>query len=112
MNRIRQLRELKKINQKELAQLISAKASSVCNWEKGSYKPNEQQILKLCEVFDCTPDYLLGYTDINLKQSLSEDNTITIYERGGGAKRFKVSPKKIAAIKALLDDDGTDDIDF
>ncbi len=57
---------------------------------------------------------LLGNPYINLIQEVrrKQSNIITVYGRGGGIKKYKVSPKQLKAIQALLDDDGTDDIEF
>ena len=112
MNRIKELRKQKRLAQKELAKQLEVNQSSLSEWEKGSYRPNEKQLLKLCDFFNCTSDYLLGYVDINLKEPESNDNTITVYGRDRGQKTYKVSAKRLAAIQALLEEDSSDDFDF
>ena len=113
MNRIKALRKEKKLKQNELARILNTNASSVCAWEKGLYKPNSEQTIKLAEYFQCSVDFLLGYSDVNLREPNGNENTITVYGRGTGKKIYKVSPKRLKAIQALLDeDDQSDDINF
>ena len=102
MNRIKQLREQKKLKRNELANLINAKASSVSEWEKGSYKPSETQMLKLCEFFNCTPDYLMGYSDINLKDNNSNKNKITLIGRNGIVEEYILSDEEMNAYQAIF----------
>lgn len=111
-NRLKELRKEKHLLQSTLAEKIGVTQSSISGWEKGLFKPNEEQQQKLCEIFNCTPDYLWGYVDINLKEPESNDNTITVYGRGTGKKVYKVSKKRLEAIQALLDEDSSDDVDF
>ena len=58
--RLKESRKIKKISQKQLANIIGTNNSSVCDWECGRTEPNIEMILKLAIYFDVTTDYLLG----------------------------------------------------
>lgn len=60
--RIKASRENKGLLQSELAKMIGEKSAGVIsNWEQDVSKPNANKIIKLCEVLDVSPAYLLDY---------------------------------------------------
>jgi transcriptional regulator with XRE-family HTH domain len=59
MNRIKILREEKKMTQQELADKISGAKSTIAMYEKGDRKPSMDVLIKLSKIFDCSIDYLL-----------------------------------------------------
>ncbi|MDE7162898.1 MAG: helix-turn-helix domain-containing protein [Clostridia bacterium] len=62
-NRIRELREDKKLSQESLAKLTGLSSSSIARWELGQSEPTASAIAVLCDFFGVTSDYLLGRTD-------------------------------------------------
>lgn len=48
------------LSQSELAEKLDVKQSSVSRWETGDTKPAKKYIRKMCELFDCTIDELMG----------------------------------------------------
>lgn len=78
--RLKELRIEKNASQKELAQIIGTTNSSICDWERGRTQPGLAEIIKLCEFFQISTDYLLGRTDelgavipLSSSPSLSDD---------------------------------------
>ena len=63
MNRIKELRNQKRIKQTELAKILSVAPSTLSYWERGEYEPSNETIIKLASFFETTTDYLLGNTD-------------------------------------------------
>lgn len=61
--RIKELRKECKLTQKELAERCIVKQSCVSKWERGETLPDTLVIIKLCEVFQVSADYLLGIKD-------------------------------------------------
>ncbi len=61
--RLKELRVEKNLSQKALAEIIETNNSSVCDWECGRTEPSLDTVIKLCEFFDVTADYLLGISD-------------------------------------------------
>ena len=62
-NRIKLLREEKKIRQDELAKVLSISPSAVGMYERDEREPNDEITLKLAEYFGISTDYLLGKSD-------------------------------------------------
>ena len=60
MNRIRALRLENGMKQSDLAALLNTKPQTVSRYEKGDRGLDVETILRLCEIFGCTADYLLG----------------------------------------------------
>lgn len=61
--RLRSLREEKKITQKELAKLFKIAESTVSMYERGEREPNFEIVNKIANFFNVSTDYLLGRTD-------------------------------------------------
>lgn len=59
-NRIRELREAWGMTGGELAELLGISVTYLYDLEKGVRRLNEELILKLCEVFGVSADYILG----------------------------------------------------
>ena len=60
--RIREAREKKGLQQKELAEIIDVKSSGVVsNWERDMNKPDSENMIKLCDALDISLSYLLDY---------------------------------------------------
>lgn len=67
MNRIFELRKQNKMSQAELGDLLGTHQVAVSRYEKEERKIPQEVLEKLCEIFDCTSDYLLGLSNINAK---------------------------------------------
>lgn len=65
MNRIKELRKLKGVTQIELCKKLDVTQSALSLWESGKFEPDLKSVFKLCDIFECTSDYLLGRTDNN-----------------------------------------------
>lgn len=62
--RIKELRKEKDLTQEELAKLLGLSAkSNIANYENGANAPSDEIKIKMCELFDCTMDYLMGRSD-------------------------------------------------
>ncbi len=59
-DRIKSLREEKKMTQTDLAKLLGITRSSVNAWEMGISVPSTQYVIELAEFFKISTDYLLG----------------------------------------------------
>ena len=60
MNRIKELRLAQGMKQPDLASLLNCTAMTVSRYERGEADPDVTTILRLCDIFGCTADYLLG----------------------------------------------------
>lgn len=61
MIRIRELREAKGMQQKELAIDLSVSQPTISDWESGRKIPSARSTKKLADYFDVSIDYLLGW---------------------------------------------------
>lgn len=61
--RIKSLRKEKKLTQEQLAEVLGLNAkSSIANYESGANSPSDDIKKKMCELFNCSMDYLMGKT--------------------------------------------------
>ncbi len=60
MNRIKELREARDIQQKELAISIGVSQPTVSDWESGRKTPSAKSTMKLSSFFDVSVEYLMG----------------------------------------------------
>lgn len=72
MNRIRELRLQNGWRQEDLADRLNTKYQTVGHYETGRRGLDVETILKLCEIFGCSADYLLGRSTVR-SLNFSED---------------------------------------
>lgn len=78
--RLRELREEKKLFQKDLAEILGVKRSTVAGWESGNRKPDLEVLIQISNYFKCSIDYLAGKTDIKEPKNAYD---ITLDAEGG-----------------------------
>lgn len=64
MNRVRELRIEKGWRQQDLAQRMNTSYQTIGRYETGARGLDLETIDKLCDIFDCTADYLLGRSPV------------------------------------------------
>lgn len=69
--RIKALRVSLGLNQVEFAAQLSVTKQSVSNWENGNILPSIDMLIKICNTFSVSADYLLGIDD---KRTLDVSN--------------------------------------
>lgn len=63
MNRIRDLREDRDLRQIDVANATGIDQKTLSNYETGKTNPDSYAIIKLCDFFDVSADYLIGRSD-------------------------------------------------
>lgn len=63
MNRIRELREEKKITKVRLSIELEVSQETISAYEMGKYCPSVKSLIKLREIFGVPIDYILGLSD-------------------------------------------------
>lgn len=63
MERIKELRQLHGYTQKDLAELLNCTDVTISRYETGKNEPDTNTIARLCDIFNCTSDYLLGLSN-------------------------------------------------
>ena len=51
------------ISQKQLADELNTSQPTVNRWIKGENEPSLKTLVKICEILNTTPNYILGYND-------------------------------------------------
>ncbi|GHW02802.1 hypothetical protein AGMMS50249_5880 [candidate division SR1 bacterium] len=58
--RLKELRQEKRLGQKELAQILTTSKQNISRWEKGYFEPDQAMTVRLARFFEISTDYLLG----------------------------------------------------
>lgn len=70
MNNIKKARKEKGLTQAELAKQIGVSQGSLSAWETDRWQPDVESLKKLCEVLNCSADYLLVQQTVTLSESV------------------------------------------
>lgn len=74
--RIRELRKSMKMNQVDLAKKINTTQSNISGWENDRWQPDNNTLIRLSNIFNCSIDYILGLD--NNKNSNIVNNRIPV----------------------------------
>ncbi len=100
-SRIKQLRELKGLSQKDVARKLGVNRASISQIESGDRKVSAEELLKLSKLFNLTPNNLLNLEkepEVILKESKEEKKEIKP-EKG---ERIAVPQKNLEKFKEVL----------
>ena len=70
MNRMKELREERKLNMKEAAQRLGIPYTTYVNYEKGLREPNSEMLIQIANFYNTSIDYLLGRSDDPVDESV------------------------------------------
>ena len=91
MNRIRDLRLSSSMKQSDLAKMLKCAPTAVSKYELGQLDIGSETICKLCEIFGCSADYLLGRSALPTPElSEEEAQLLQAYRRGDDRARDMV----------------------
>jgi transcriptional regulator with XRE-family HTH domain len=76
MNRIKELREKKNWRQKDLAILLNTAPQTVSHYEKEDRDLPVDTIFRLCDIFGCSADYLLGRSELPVLELSPEETAL------------------------------------
>ena len=68
MNRIKELRQAQGYTQTALGELLNCSGAAVSRYELGQRELDLATLEQLCNIFNCTADYLLGRTNKPIAQ--------------------------------------------
>ena len=63
MNRLKELRQEKKLSQKEIADLLEVSEKTISRWEKGENAIKSDKAQQLADIFGVSVGYLLGFNN-------------------------------------------------
>ena len=102
---LKELREDKKISQKELAKKIYVTVGTISNYENNQHYPDIEKLIMLADYFNVSTDYLLGRSispyspDIFQKQIMPDVSFASIID-----DLLKLPPNQKQAFLTVLDD--------
>lgn len=92
--RLKEILEIKKINQKELSELSGIRASSISDWINNKYEAKQDKIYMLSKALDVSPSWLMGYeVDIDNHKK----NEATFVGRANVMKTYRYIDYKASA---------------
>ena len=90
MNRIRDLRVKNGMKQAELADLLNTKPQTVSRYEKEERGLDVDTIFRLCEIFGCSADYLLGRSELPSGGLSAEEEALLLAWRAADARSREI----------------------
>lgn len=75
--RIKESRIKKKMTQEELGKLLNVSKVTISGYETGTRNPGLLHMLKIIEILEITPNYLLGH-DLNIVADSEDSYTISL----------------------------------
>lgn len=64
-SKLKEFRKMCGFSQREIADLLEMTQANYWLWEKGKSFPNAKQIIKLCDIFKCSPNDLFGFRGVH-----------------------------------------------
>ncbi len=58
--RLRELRKINNLTQKDLGKKMGVSAQTILNWENNVYQPSVNELIKLADIFNVSLDYLVN----------------------------------------------------
>lgn len=91
VNNLRELRKAKNMRQQDLAAALNVAPITVSRYETGDRDIDSETICRLCEIFGCTADYLLGRSALPTPELNEEEaRLLQAYRRGDDRARDMV----------------------
>lgn len=78
LNRIKDLRLQEKMKQTDLAALLNCSPTAISYYETGVREIDSATICRLCEIFGCTADYLLGRSPVASPELTPEEESLLL----------------------------------
>lgn len=94
MNRIKELRASNDMKQTDLAKLLNCSPTTISNYEVGYRDLDSDTICRLCDIFGCTADYLLGRST-NPEPAISDADAALL-------QAYHAAPPSVAAAITTL----------
>ena len=80
LNRLRELREDRKLSQQALAEMVNTSQQNIYKYENGITEPDIQMLKTLADVFHTSIDYLVEYTPEEYQAQVAQLSEDIAYE--------------------------------
>ena len=74
--RLKQIRKEKKLTQKDVAKVLNVERSTYTGWENGKDTIPLKKLIKLCNYYKCSIDYIMNITNNNIFISYQDSSII------------------------------------
>lgn len=108
--RLRIARINKGLSQQQLGEMMHVSKVSICGYEKGNRVPSNKNFLKLVEILEVTPDYLLGRDVFAISEGeekyqhiLAKEDIVILNELKKHPKLYQMLYKEPARTIELID---------
>lgn len=109
MIRLREEREKKGYTLQQLADLLGIAPNTLHNYETKKRHPNVEMLVKMCDLFNCSIDYLVGQTDIKSRADAAEATCNNNAEICITPEYLsELTPSKVKEILSLIESVGFD----
>lgn len=102
MKHLKELRIQKDLSQQKLADILHISQQSIYKYENDITSPDLHTVIKMAEFFDCSVDYLIGYSDIPHKVELVTDTMLNEEELTLIEYYRKLTLKQKQAIQTII----------
>ncbi len=101
---IKQMRQKFGLNQSVIADLMGISFAKVSNWENGKKVPRMEEIERLCQIFNCKKESLLGLNYPDSKKDAQLDKLQQIYDNLSESNRqlLLIRAKELSNIEQEL----------
>ena len=99
MNRIRDLRLKKGMKQADLADLLNTRPQTVSHYEREDRGLDVATICRLCEIFSCSADYLLGRSELPSAGLSADEEALLLAWRAADARSREIVQLTLAPWK-------------
>lgn len=99
MNRIKDLRQTHGMSQADLARQLSIARTAVSKYENGQLDIGSTTINRLCDIFGCSADYLLGRSPVPTPELSPEEETLLLSWRAAPAEIRAIIDTALAPYK-------------
>lgn len=80
VNRFRELRNSRKLSQKDLAQALKISQQTVASWECGRTEPSNEYLKSIADYFNVSADYLLGRESSDCSLSSPQKTVLNLFD--------------------------------
>ncbi|KXT66820.1 helix-turn-helix domain-containing protein [Streptococcus sp. DD04] len=101
MNRLKELRQEKKVSQKAIAEMLAVNEKTVSRWENGESNIKPEKAQQLADYFGVSVGYLLGYSDFKTPEDFLDSREIVHHEEVGDIIELKANPIELLTFNTI-----------
>lgn len=108
MNRLKELRQEKKLSQKAIAEMLAVNEKTVSRWENGESQIKPEKAQQLADYFGVSVGYLLGYSDFKVPEDFLNSREIVHHEEVGDIIELRADPIELLTFNTIGEKRGDD----